>query len=216
MKKYYFLLILGLFFFSNTASSSEYLEPNESLLSDALASRLEQRGDFCLGKFEWPIDVSLEDDTAKTNDAIQMPALEKAGLVSSTNEQVTSKEGETETHLTVKRYVLSDTGKKFYLERESTTTTSSGIKVLHHGDLCPAKLSLSKIVKWEKPFKSGENWETTARYTYKVKAADWANDPDIQKVFPLLSRIIHGEGNMQLQQRFRFSGQAWIAIGPLD
>src|SRR5580692_7769672 len=55
--------------------------PSQKSLKPAVRKYLEEKGNFCLGKFEWPISVSDEDRKTGTHDALQMPVLEKLGLV---------------------------------------------------------------------------------------------------------------------------------------
>ena len=57
----------------------------------------------------------------------------------------------------------------------------------------PGKLSLDAIVGWEPPQTAGGHKETTVTYTYRIAAAEWARNPEAQKVFPMVDRIIKGE-----------------------
>ena len=52
------LITLGLLCLSGLAGAMNTNEPNQKNLKTALEKYLEQQGDFCLGKFDWPIDVS--------------------------------------------------------------------------------------------------------------------------------------------------------------
>jgi len=215
MKTKYFITA-GLMCFSSAAFCTNPTDPDQTVLTTALEKYLDQQGNFCLGKFDWPIDVSESDFGMRTRDAIQMPVLEKLGLVVSTSASVTRKVDDAEQTVSVKRYALTDAGKKFYLDKETQTTTSDGVKVMHHGDFCAAKLSLNKIVRWDKPESLGEYKETTVAYTYKIAAAKWTQDPEIQKAFPMLAYIVKGEGAVQLKQRFRLSGASWVAVNSVE
>lgn len=196
------------------ANCATISKPDRTVLTAALEKYLAQRGDLCLGKYDWPIDVSAADVERGTRDALQMPVLEKLGLVASTDGSVMRKIDEVEEPVPVKRYALTEAGKKFYLDKEISTTTSGGNKVVHHGDFCAGKLSLNKVVKWDKPVLAGDRLETTVSYTYKFAAAEWAHDPEAQKVFPMVERILKGEGSLQLQQHLRLSGKSWVAVNP--
>lgn len=200
--------------FSSAAFCANSTEPDQTTLASALENYLAQQGNFCLGKYDWPIDLTESDFKMGTRDALQLPVLEKMGLVESTYVTAMHKVDDTEQPVLVKRHVLTDAGKKFYLAKDIQTITSSGEKIVHHGDFCAAKLSLNKLVRWEKPEMRGEYKETTVDYTYKIAAAKWTQDSEIQKVFPMLAHIVKGEGTMQLKQRFRLSGESWIAINP--
>ena len=214
MKIGHYFLALGLMCISGAAYCSNSTGPDRQIPVAALKKYLAQQGDFCLGKFDWPIDVSESDIQMKTRDAVQMPVLEKLGLAASTSEPVMRKVEDKEISVPVKRYTLTEAGKKFYLDNKTSITTLGGNKIVHHGDFCAAKLSLNKLVRREKPEPSGDNSEIMMTYTYRISAAKWARDPEIQKVFPMLARVLQGEGTLQLQQRFRRSGDSWAAVHP--
>lgn len=203
---------------SSATFCANLTKPDKKIFAAALKKYLAQQGDFCLGKFDWPIDVSESDFEMGTRDAVQMPVLEKLGLVVSSSASAMRKKGESEDEaeqsVPVKRYALTEAGKKFYLDKKISSTILGGKKIVHHGDFCAGKLSLNKLVRWDKPEMQGGNTETTVNYTYKISAAKWTHDPEIQQVFPMLARILQGEGSMQLQQRFRLSGKSWVAVGP--
>ena len=210
------LITAGLLCFSSVAFCANSTESDQTILSTALEKYLAQQGNFCLGKYSWPIDLTESDFKMGTREALQMPVLEKQGLVVSSYVSVMRKVDDKEQKVLVKRHELTEAGKKFYLSKETQNTTSSGEKIMHHGDFCAAKLSLNTIVRWDKPEVHGENKETTVAYTYKIAAAKWTQDPEIQKVFPMLARIVKGEGTLQLKQRFRFSGESWVAVNAVE
>jgi hypothetical protein len=175
-------------------------------LQPAVRKYLEERGDFCLGKFEWPVAVSAADRQMRTNDSLQMPVLEKLGLVS---------ESEVPSDPTVKQYSLTEQGRKYYLTRKTVTVNAAGQQIRHSGDLCPAHLQLDKVVSWAKPSITEGRTQTTVTYTYKVsRAADWAQDPDIRQVFPMIARILDNAGTQRLEQLFVWTGKGWAAVTP--
>jgi len=52
-------------------------------------------------------------------------------------------------------------------------------------DPCYGQQALDKIVNWRGPTAAGDSEEPTVFYTYRIEnLADWAKNPDIQKVFP--------------------------------
>jgi len=180
-------------------------ETTEGTLRPAMEKFLADRGDLCLGKYDWPIEVSERDFQAGTRDAVQMPVLEKAGIVASSME--TGKKT---------RYDLTETGRKFYIDRETTHVTADGVKTVHHGDFCAGKLSLDTIIRFDEPRTVGDHLETTVTYTYHMTAAPWARDPDVQRVFPMVARVVNGEGTMQLRQTLRSTGKGWVAVNPWE
>jgi hypothetical protein len=183
-------------------------------LQRALDGYLAKQGNVCLGKFDWPVVVSERDFRLGTRDAVQMPVLEKLGLVTSTSSIQQRVRDEVEETVSVKRYELTEAGRKYYLDKASTTEAPGGGKLEHHKDLCAAKLSLDKVVGWSKPTDSPGSRQVTLTYTYHVSAAEWTADPDAQRVFPMLDRIIKGEGTMQLEQRMLLARDGWVAVGP--
>jgi hypothetical protein len=185
--------------------------PTEKVLSLAMEKHLAAQGSICLGKFDWPIEVSAIDFQEGTRDAVQMPVLEALGIVTSAEEANASND----TGTTVKRYTLTDAGRRYYIAKD-ISTGSGAKKIDHHRDLCPVRLSLAKITRWDEPRAVGDVRETLVSYLYKVDAADWTGDPAARKAFPMLERIIDGAGSLQLQQRMRLTKQGWVAVGPLD
>ena len=191
-----------------TAQAAAPAVPTQKTLKPAVRKYLEEKGNFCLGKFEWPIPVSDEDRKVGTSDAIQMPALEKLGVVSAAavpgNPAVT-------------QYTLTPTGEKYYLVKRTITVNSAGQKIKHPGDLCPAKLKLDKVVSWDEPTVVEGMTQTTVKYTYKIaSAAQWAQDADIRSAFPMIGKILDNAGTQQLAQLFVWKGHGWVAVTPGD
>src|SRR5580704_13443424 len=83
--------------------------PSQKSLKPAVRKYLEEKGNFCLGKFEWPIAVSEEDRKTGTNNALQMPVLEKLGLV-----VVSDSPGDP----SIRNYSLTEEGQKYYLTKQ--------------------------------------------------------------------------------------------------
>jgi hypothetical protein len=200
---------------SSIAWGASLAEPSQAVLSKALQKYLSQQGNLCLGKFDWPIDVTQLDFQNGTRDAVQMPVLEKLGLVASADTTVLRKQEDDEKIFPAKRYDLTDVGKKFYLAKESSATVG-GQKVVHHHDFCAGKLSLKKIVRWDKPTVTGSAVLTTVTYTYNFAPAEWANDDDMKRVFPVIDRIQKGQGSAQLQQNMQLAGKSWVAVNPWE
>lgn len=203
------LLAAGLCIFAACAPAAE---PVPAGLRAALEKFLQEKGNLCLGKFDWPIEVSERDASLGTRDAMQMPVLEKLGVVSST--LVEKREEGADRTFTVMLYELTAKGKKFYLARDTASAGADGKAVVHHGDFCAGKLSLDRIISWSTPLGEAAVKQATVAYTYRVAAADWARKPEAQKVFPMVERIVKGEGRLQLDQLFQLTEAGWVAVTP--
>jgi hypothetical protein len=125
---------------------------------------------------------------------------------------VERREEEIVKQIPVKRYMLTEAGEKFYVKKEMVSGGPGGAPLTHHGDFCAGKLSLDKVIAWDKPVKTAGHLETTLTYTYRIAPASWALDPDLQQVFPMVARVVNGEHTLELKQRFRQSGKSWVAV----
>jgi hypothetical protein len=214
MKKIVSSSLTVLLFFSASHSAFAAAEPDTKTLTPVLQNHLKEQGDFCLGKFEWPIDVSEADEVAKSRDALQMPVLVKLGLVSvATGGSALRKIDDAEIPVPVKRYDLTEAGKKFYLPKVAVTG-KVGVEVTHQHDFCAGKFSLDKIISIKPLSKKADNIVYTVSYTYQIAAAEWTHDADVQKVFPMLAKIVNGAGKFTLQQNFKQEGKNWVAVNP--
>ena len=189
-------------------------DANEKNFSEALNSYLAKKGQLCLGiPSAWPVDVNEAERRGGMGTAAEMAALEKVGLVR-------SHEAETEytpplnsrpVKTNVLRYELTDNGKTFY--REKDRLGLAGNKQVQ-GDLCYGQQALDKIVNWQGPTAVGDSKEATVFYTYRIEnLADWAKNPDIQRVFPGIVSTIDGAGTTQMNQPLRLTNQGWQARG---
>lgn len=59
-------------------------------------------------------------------------------------------------------------GRKFYVDKDSTTRVSGVARVEHHKDLCAAKLTLDKIVRIDESRSPAGVRQGTPFYTYHV------------------------------------------------
>lgn len=193
---------IGLAFLTHGAQAvSPILSPDA--FKPAVEEYLQEKGHVCLGKFSWPILVSDRDRQVRTQDAVQMPILEKHGLVVSSatdDAQVT-------------KYDLSDVGRRYYLFKKTVTMGPGDSPTVHPGDLCGATLKLDHLVKWNPPEFVNGHPQTTVKFTYRiVEPADWILETDTTQVFPMIHRILRGAGSLQLEQAFSWSDSRWVAI----
>jgi hypothetical protein len=189
-------------------------DANDKNFSQALNAYLAQKGELCLGiPSAWPVDLNEAEQRSGIGRAAEMAALEKVGLVR-------SRESETEytpplssraVKVKVLRYELTEDGKKFYRAKETFALLG---KNGTQGDLCYGQQELDKIVRWEGPTTVGDSKEVTVFYIYKIaNLADWASNPDIQKLFPGIFSTINGAGKIQMNQALTLTSQGWEARG---
>jgi len=184
-------------------------EANRDTFTQAVNGYLDKRGDLCLGKYDWPIEVSAQEFQIGGRNAVQLPVLEKLGVVRSTAVSADEHSQQGAAAFAARRYELTEDGKKYYLKREVAGTHA------RPADFCAAKLSLDKIVGWE-VHKNGAQSEAVVTYTYRVNAAPWAQDPDAQRVFPAVARVLSGAGKAQLREVFTLTGHEWAAKDSFD
>ena len=184
---------------------------NTENITSGMNAYLAKRGDLCLAKNTWPIDVTQREIDAAARNAVQMPVLEKVGLVSSSVASVDVKNEDATTTIKVNRYELTDAGKKYYLAKPIRSQGSDGSVKIQQGDFCPVRLSLDKVVGWEASKAGNSPQEIVVNYTYKVDAAPWTQDAEVQKVFPVVAGIVRGAGSVQLKEAFNLTQDGWVA-----
>jgi hypothetical protein len=82
-----------------------------------------------------------------------------------------------------------------------------------HRRLCAATLTLDRVIRFqEMPPNSGVR-QGIIFYTYHVTTLPWASSPEARKVFPMVDRVIQGEGRLQLEQRLELAKEGWTARG---
>jgi hypothetical protein len=201
------LIALTLFAGCHDTSKDVSRENFTAIINDFLA----QRGHLCLAKYDWPIYTTAQDEAAHTHDAEQMPVLEKLGLVTGKNVAL-ERTDENGKKITVnsRQYQLTDEGKKYYLQIPEVVATATS-RVTHPADFCAATLSLDKVVGWERPAQVDGKTVASVIYTYKIDPAPWAKNPDAQRVFPTITRVIEGAGTMQLREGVHLASNGWVA-----
>lgn len=187
-------------------------ELNGDSAARALTAYLAQRGDLCLAKTSWPVDVSEREAGAGSRNAVQMPVLERLGLVAASDAEVDQSDADGVHHkLKARRYALTAEGRKYYLERPAHRRPSGNRFADAGHDLCAARLSLDKVVGWDGPPQSGATGEAVVTYTYHVKPAAWMQDPAARAVFPMVDAVIRGEGRLQMKETLVLGPGGWEA-----
>ncbi|MDR3415242.1 MAG: hypothetical protein P4L83_03565 [Nevskia sp.] len=185
-------------------------QPSQQALTLAVKQYLTDHGDLCVGKSTWPRDLTAEDRQSYSNDAVQLPVLERLGLVES--KEIPAQAAASSAP--VRRYSLTAKGRQYYLQKKRTTLDVHGQPVEQDADLCLASLSLDKVVKWSPPEQVHGHLETVVRYTYSIKSADWMTDPEAREAFPVVSRIIRGQNNLLMSVNVRLQDGRWMPVLP--
>jgi cytochrome c peroxidase len=187
--------------------------------AEAVRAVLAERGDFCLGKADWPVDLSELDERARGRDAVQMPVLQALGLVRSAPATAMRVEGpgvreDDPPHpVPVRRYELTPLGESFMRDRVLAVTGSDGVeRRVRRRDLCVARLSLDAVSAWEVR-QDADGMRAVATYTYVAAPAPWTSDPAFRGAFPMAARVIDGSRRLALKQAFRRAGQSWVPDG---
>jgi len=202
------VIVLGTLLLAGCGGKSD---ANVKDLSDATNAYLAKKGQLCLGiSTKWPVDLQESDQRAGNVKASEMASLEKVGLVRSQNAEAeyTTLSGRP-AKAKVLRYELTDEGKKFYREKD---VVGLGPNKEALGDICFGQQALDKVSKTEGPIKVGDTTAATIYYTYRIdNLANWANNSDIQKVFPGITATLNGAGKTTVNQALVLTAQGWIA-----
>jgi hypothetical protein len=195
------LLAAGVTFHAAAATAPV---PTKKTLGTGLARYLADRGQLCVGKYDWPITVTPQDAENGQRNAVQLPAMEQAGLVQGTPGDAGAV-----------TYRLSEAGRKFYWARKVARRDGTPGEMAVH-DFCAGRLALEQVVRWTDPMRVGDHYESTATYTYTIAPAAWMDDPRLQEVFPMIARVIKGQHTARLAQRMRFAGGRWEAVTAVE
>ncbi len=177
---------------------------NRENFKRALQTYLSSHGDMCIGKFTWPIDVSYRDAQARSANSLQMPVMQKMGLVSA--QQI---EGRGEP---VMRYQLTDAGRQFYVHKPMQSLTPQGAMVTHDGDFCYGHMQLDQVIGWGRVQEVAGQPQTVVTYTYRIDAAPWTRNAEMRRVFPMVAMIVDSGGALQLKQTLRLSDKGWVGV----
>ncbi|HVU51287.1 MAG TPA: hypothetical protein VHL80_11405 [Polyangia bacterium] len=172
----------------------------------AVQAYLDRRGDLCVGRPTWPIDVP--EGARLGPDVVQLPVLERLGVVTST--VLPERRAGVATPFNLRRYRLTAEGRKRYIDRETRLPVApedppAGARA----DFCVLSLALGKVTRWE--VQPGATPTATVSYTYTVDAPAWVRDPGFQRVFPAVARLVAGAGTAELVEGFTLAPAGWTA-----
>lgn len=190
--------------------------PDHDQAVAVVARYLASHGDFCLGKTDWPVDISALDERARGRDVVQMPVLESLGLVRASAatalrvEGPAAEEGGAPVPVAVRRYELTPLGERWMRARDVPVARADGDRVVRERDLCAAHLALADVVAVTPGDAPGR---FVATYTYEATPADWATAPAFQRAFPMAARVLDGSRRLQLKQAFEWASGDWQPAG---
>lgn len=157
----------------------------------------------CLGMVDWPIDLTEAEAGAKSRHAVQLPVFEKLGLAKS--EVVPVPKSAENPEGAIKRYTLTDEGRRYY--RPNAWTTRDG--AVHPNDFCVARIALARVEDWKI---DAAHQVATVSYTYSIEPAPWLQDADAQRVLPMVAKVVQGAGGgLRMHQGFTHGPQGWVA-----
>jgi hypothetical protein len=204
--------------------------PSNKDLEPAVTAFLAAHGDLCLAWYTWPRDLTAAEQQAGMNAAVQLPVLERLGIVQSAPIPasipkdtaaaaigVVSKDpasAQLAATAPTKRYTLTAKGRQYYLRKKHTILNVHSQPEVHDADFCVAHLTLDKVVRWSPPESVNGYPETLIQYTYHIKAADWMADPEAQKVFPVVDRIVRGQGRLLMSVSAQLQDGKWVPVLP--
>ena len=192
---------------TTVAACHTKVDPTRAAFASGLQAYLARRGDLCVGRPRWPIDVPA--GTEGTNDAIQLPVLEQLGLVTST--VIDLRVGGAATPFRARRYRLTSAGHRLYLDRDTGQPASpDDARAPERADLCFAKVTLNKLTRWELQ-KEGPTTTALVSYTYHADSPALARDPRFGHVFPAVARLLAGDGKAELVEGFTLTPSGWTA-----
>ena len=183
------------------------IDPTRAAFERGLQAYLARRGDLCVGRPRWPIDVPA--GTEGTADTVQLPVLEQLGLVTSTVIQV--RVDGAATPFQARRYRLTSAGHRLYLDRDTGRPAApDDARAPERADLCFATVTLDKVARWEIQ-KEGPATTALVSYTYHADAPAVARDPRFGRAFPAVARLLAGDGKAELVEGFTLTSSGWTA-----
>lgn len=179
-------------------------------LESGLEEYLHRRGDLCVDRPSWPIDVTELDRLQGSRDARQLPVLARLGVVEGHVVSVRPKDDRGAAPTKVTRYQLTELGRRSFIDRRTRKAVDPNDEDAEP-DFCVAKLSLAQIVSWDLQPNDKAPTGATVSYTYEVDAPAWMRDPEAERVFPAVARVLAGAGKATLTEGFTLTSGGWVA-----
>jgi hypothetical protein len=138
---------------------------------------------------------------------VQLPVFEKLGLARS--ELVAVPKSAENPDGAIKRYSLTDEGRKYYKPHPHKGRDG----VAHKDDVCVARISLAQVEGWQLDPADAQHAAATVSYSYHIEPAPWMKDPDAQRVLPMVAEVIRGaEGGLKMRQGFVRDQHGWVPV----
>ena len=183
--------------------------PNAANFTRALNHYFAQHGEVCtaIGR-QFPMDVPVRESDGMGS---QMAVLEQAGLVHATDTTAVVHgildplRGPTAPQ-PVKRYELTDEGKKYFKTIPGTFGKTTGF--------CYGQKRVDSIEKWTKPETIGGSSQTEVTYIYKIaNLPAWATRSDVQQAFPDIEAMEHGQSTVAQIAGLELTNREWKVEG---
>jgi hypothetical protein len=181
-------------------------KPSDSNFTKAINKQLAVHGKACVNfrANSFPIDIPKSQEASHNEDALRMAAFESAGVVKSSEATAMPQNSFAREPISVKRYDLTESGKKYLEQIPGAFGTFSA--------LCYARENVDSIVKWNEPETTGGFSMTIVTYTYRLaNVADWAKDDRVVALYPEIKREFDGEKTQQRAIGLQLTNKGWDA-----
>lgn len=201
MRRLFLIFIAGIL---SLTACNNVRKPSKEKLTNAINQYLAKHGEACtpIGR-QFPVDVPESEQRDQYGIGPELAALEQAGLVHSSNAVVAIRGifGSSAPQ-PVKRYELTDDGKKYFRQISGTFGQTGGF--------CYGQKTVNSIVKWTEPVRTGSSSQTEVSYTYKIlNLPSWAERPDIQRAFPDVRATVNGASKTNQIAGLQLTNKGW-------
>jgi hypothetical protein len=204
-------IVLPLAALLTLSGCSSEKKPNAANFSKAINQYLVGHGQECTFFAQtFPIDIPASELKDSFGTAPQMAALERAGLVrgSDTAAVIHGMMGALgpSAPRPVRRYVLTDEGRKYFQVKPGILGQSSAF--------CYGHEAVDSIVYWTKPESMGSALQSEVTYTYKMPdLALWARQADVQQVFGDIQTTVNGISQAHESVSLQLTNKGWEVPG---
>ena len=210
MRRSFVASLVALFFLAGCNNTKK---PSNANFTKAINQYLAKPDDACssLGQ-TLPVNVTVPEQKDQYGIGPELAALEEAGLVRSTNTtaavhgMLDALRGSTPPQ-PVKRYELTDQGKKYYRQIPATFG--------QNGLFCYGRETVDSIIKWTEPGTMEGATLSEVTYTYKIaNLAPWAKQPDVQQAFPDLRQTLNEASKANQTAELQLTNKGWQVPQP--